>query len=268
MEPFESPVCQNGVRPILILILGQRGNGKSTLAAALMPGLAPPEETVLIDPQGTLAVKLQIPRENPAINDTAVEEVLAPYLAEAEQTGIGRFFAFDEFDLYCTPVGYLGGRDGSIYKLINVARGWGCGTLAICRGSSQVAKNYIANADLLFVGRTNEPNAIKYLRELFGNTSGLDYDELLRTLPPHVFLAWSPRTGYGGLWIVKAGVLTEATESDLGLSASEDGTDDSSPGGAASVDGGSTDGAPPPADSATPATEPSASRTPASTRPR
>lgn len=176
-----------GVSTALVLIISKRGNGKSTLACALQPELAPKDQVTLVDPQGTLAVMTGIPRHRIEPNEESTKEFLDKVLRPVEEAGHGTFLIVDEADRFMTTRSVVGGQQGPFFELINVSRGWGMGTMLISHGAAVTSKNAMEQADLCFLGNTTETNALRYWRSYFGDPH---YVEFIRRLPPHHFVVW------------------------------------------------------------------------------
>ena len=157
---------ETGVSTALVLIIAKRDFGKTTLAIALQPELAPKDKIALVDPQGTLAVRSGIPRYRVEPTEESSREFLEKVLRPAEKSGHGLFLMIDEADRFMTTRSVVGGQQGPYFEFINVSRGWGMGGLLISHGAGVTSKNVMEQADLCFLGNTTETNALRVLAEL------------------------------------------------------------------------------------------------------
>lgn len=208
---------KDGVCTGLILIIAARGHGKSTLAETLLNGeyFAPKEKVILVDVQGTLAAKTGIKRYqvNPEKDD--VNAFLNTVLRPAEKAGSGVFIVIDDFDRLTTQRGiYTGGQSGQLWEAINVARGWGVGMMLMAHSEVQL-HNAVTNADVIFIGNVGEASSVKYWR---GVTGDPELVEVLRRLPPHVFMVWARTMApnqFQGFVTVDDGKIRELTKDEF-----------------------------------------------------
>jgi energy-coupling factor transporter ATP-binding protein EcfA2 len=183
-----------GTTTALIAIVGPRGGGKSTLMAALVPQLAPEDRLVLISPVRAIGSKLGLPVEVRYGRDEDNEEYFHRFLT----TGKRVVLVMDEFDEFC-PGGVTGKNGGyccdSLYRLVNYARNdpWCIGMVVSFRGASDVTTNLLRAANVLFVARTQEPNALDY----FSRYLGRQYGQMLHDLPDYVFVVWAEGRLFG-----------------------------------------------------------------------
>jgi hypothetical protein len=204
-----------GVAPILVVVIAKREYGKTTLAIALQPHLAPKDRIILVDPQGTLASETGIPRHRIEPNEDSTREFLEKVLRPAEEEGHGHFLMIDEGDRFMTTRSVVGGQQGVFFELINVSRGWGMGAMLISHGAGVTSKNVLEQADIAFLGNTTETNALRYWRSYFGDTN---YVEFLRRLPPHHFAVWCNSLApnqFQGVVTVENGQLVSVSEEEL-----------------------------------------------------
>lgn len=184
-----------GTTTALIAVVGPRGGGKTTLMAALAPLLAPADRTVLISPVAAIGGKLNLPVEVRYGADKDNEKYFNGFLTSGKRVVL----VIDEFDEFC-PGGVTGKFGGyccdSLYRLVNYARNdpWDIGMLVSFRGASDVTTNLLRAANVLFVARTQEPNALDY----FSRYLGRQYGPMLHDLPNYVFVVWAEGrlTGY------------------------------------------------------------------------
>lgn len=206
---------ETGVSTALVLIIAKRDFGKTTLAIALQPELAPKDKIALVDPQGTLAVRSGIPRYRVQPTEESSREFLEKVLRPAEKSGHGLFLMIDEADRFMTTRSVVGGQQGPYFEFINVSRGWGMGGLLISHGAGVTSKNVMEQADLCFLGNTTETNALRYWRSYFGDPH---YVEFIRRLPPHHFVVWANSMSpaqFQGVVTVEDGRLVAVSQEQL-----------------------------------------------------
>lgn len=185
---------QEGTTTALIAVVGPRGGGKTTLMAALVPSLAPPDRTVLISPVRAIGRKLGLPVEVRYGANKDNEEFFSGFLNRGKHLVL----VIDEFDEFC-PAGVQSKFGGyccdALYRIVNYSRNepWCLGMLVSFRGASDVTTNLLRAANVLFVARTQEPNALDYFSRFFGR----QYGELLRSLPDYVFVVWAEGRLFG-----------------------------------------------------------------------
>ena len=188
-----------GTTTALIAVVGPRGGGKSTLMSALVPDLAPPERTVIISPVRAIGDKLGLPVEVRYGSDEDNEEYFHRFLTSGKRVVL----VMDEFDEFC-PGGVTGKNGGyccdSLYRLVNYARNepWCIGMVVSFRGSSDVTTNLLRAANVLFVARTQEPNALDYFSRYFGR----QYGQMLHDLPNYVFVVWAEGRLFGYVKVI------------------------------------------------------------------
>jgi hypothetical protein len=207
----ELPRLPDGVCPVVVLVLGRRGVGKTVLLAALAPVLAPPECEVIVSPLPTLKSKL--PNVEwymvSAMRPEEIEKLFAKWRAEGKHLMV----LADEGDELtgAGPSGYAGGFiSPSVYDWINYQREFGGGIALSTRRHTNVARDTTANANLVFIGNTNDPGSLKFYKDwLTDPTDDVDYIQIVRVLPDHVFVVWQPQTTpkFGGYVTVEAGQI-------------------------------------------------------------
>lgn len=172
-----------GTCTAVIVVVGPRGGGKTTLMAALTPLLAPNDRASLISPVRRIGGILGLPVNVRYGSDKSNEQFFGAFL-----NGRHQVLVIDEFDEYCS--GGVQGKFGgyccdALYRIVNYARNepWCVGMLVSFRGASDVTTNLLRAANVLFVAQTSEPNALDY----FGRFFGREYVDALRKLPKYVF---------------------------------------------------------------------------------
>jgi hypothetical protein len=198
----------DGVCPVVVVILGRRGTGKTRFLAALAPDMAPPDKEVIVSPLGTL--KALLPDVTwykiSAMRKEEIEKLFARF------NGTHVFVLADEGDELsgAGPAGYAGGFvTPSVYDFVNYAREAGGGIAISSRRHTNVARDVTANANLVFIANTTDEATLKFfngwLTEPFGD---VDYVQVIRCLPDYVFVCWQPQTTpkFGGYVCVNDGV--------------------------------------------------------------
>ena len=196
------PRTDHDVCPVIVAIITRRGNGKTTLLAALAPALADPDRERIVSPIGALAEKLPhiVWVQVSASNRDRVEQLFRDWTRTRQCERCGKnhkphlMVLADEFDELCTQQGYVA---PAVYDWVNYSRNQGGGIALCARGTADVTKNVLQNADLVLVGNVTEPNALRYLKDWMHDpvTPDLDYSEVIKSLPPYVFVAWEPQKG-------------------------------------------------------------------------
>jgi len=191
---IELPRLPDGVCPVVVVIFGRRGIGKTTLLAALAPILAPPQFEVIVSPIPTL--KAHLPEvtwyQISAMRKEEIEKLFARWKAEGKHLMV----LADEGDELtgAGPAGYAGGFiSPSVYDWINYQREFGGGIALSTRRKANVATDTTANANLVFIGNTTDPGSLRYYADWLDDpTDDVDYVEIVRLLPDRVFVVWQP----------------------------------------------------------------------------
>jgi energy-coupling factor transporter ATP-binding protein EcfA2 len=188
-----------GTTTALLVVVGPRGGGKTTLMSNLVPLLAPPERTVVTSPVKAIGKRLGLPVEQRYGSDPTNEEYFSKLM-----DGHHRFVVIDEFDEFC-PASVQSKFGGyccdALYRMVNYGRNepWCIGMLVSFRGASDVTSNLLRAANVLFVARTQEPNALDY----FSRYLGREYGPMLRNLPDYTFVVWAEGRLFGYVRVVE-----------------------------------------------------------------
>ena len=205
----------DGVRLVTAVIFAPKGGGKSTLASALAPLLAPKEKWILVDPVGKLAQYLNHPYYKMNGRDPKRCEKFFRSIMDKAEGGEPCFLIIDEFDMFCSSRDYC---SDALYELVNLGRNMGVGVLTVARGTSDLPKNYLRNASILFIGQCVEPNQLEYFSDMLADSTGrIDYVARIRALPKYVFMVWIPESGQGfkGYITVQDGVVRDWRPKEL-----------------------------------------------------
>lgn len=205
----------DGVRLVTAVIFAPKGGGKSTLASAAAPLFSPRDKWVLVDPVGKLAQYLDQPYYKMNGRDPKRCEKFFRSVMDKSESGSPCFLIIDEFDMFCTSRDYC---CDALYELVNLGRNSGVGILTVARGTSDLPKNYLRNASILFIGQCTEPNQLEYFADMLADSTGrIDYVARIRALPKYVFMVWIPESGEGfkGYVTVEDGVIRDWSPKEL-----------------------------------------------------
>ena len=158
-----------GVCPIVVVVLGRRGTGKTKMMEALAPLMAPRNRLVIVSPIPTLKHRMpDVPWYKISVSDKAyIEKIFREWLNERgkEGKGVHRFVLADEAD-ELTAANAAGTAGGFVaqgpYDYINYGREQGLGIMLSSRRPSNIAKDICANANLVVVFNTVDPAALDY----------------------------------------------------------------------------------------------------------
>lgn len=190
-----------GVCPIVVVVLGRRGVGKTLLMEGTAPWFAPPEKEVIVSPIQTLKARMPgLPWYKVSVQDKAgMERLFRGFLND----GVQRFVLADEADelTAANAAGTAGGFVAqAVYDYINYGREQGLGIMLSSRRPSNIAKDITANANLVFVAQTVDPAALDYYQAWMRDPlrPEIDWRAKCQVLPTHerypwtVFMVWEP----------------------------------------------------------------------------
>lgn len=190
-----------GVCPIVVVVLGRRGCGKTLLMEAFAPELAPQDKLVIVSPIQTLKARMPaLPWYKVSVTDKqGMERLFRGFLND----GVQRFVLADEADelTAANAAGTAGGFVAQgVYDYINYGREQGLGIMLSSRRPSNIAKDITANANLVFVAQTVDPAALDYYQAWMQDPlrPEINWREKCKVLPTHerypwtVFMAWEP----------------------------------------------------------------------------
>ena len=193
---------EQGVCPIVVVILGRRGTGKTILLQALAPLMSTDrKKLVIVSPIPTLKGRMiDVPWYKITVsNKKGIEKLFRGWLDEKDKNGqsVQRFVLCDEADelTAANAAGTAGGFvSQAVYDYINYGREQGLGIALSSRRPSNIAKDITANANLVFVANTSDPAALDYYSAWMQDPAhpDRDYRALCRLLKDHYFMVWSP----------------------------------------------------------------------------
>lgn len=88
----------------------------------------------------------------------------------------------DEMDRLCGP----SSLPPSMNKLANYGRHYGISLIGVARSPKKLHGDFMRNADVILVGKMNQPSDVDYLNEYIGS----DLCERARALPEREFIRW------------------------------------------------------------------------------
>jgi hypothetical protein len=195
------PRTDRGVCPVVAVILGRRGTGKTTLMQATAPIYAPRESLVIVSPLNTLPNRMpDVPWKKVSIfNKPEMEKVFR----EFNESGREIFILADEGDELTagSAAGVAGGfQSPAVYDTLNYAREAGVGICISSRRPANIAKDMLGNANLVWVANTTDPGALDWYESFMQDPihPDRDYRSICRVLPAvdtdgySVFMVWSP----------------------------------------------------------------------------
>ena len=150
----------------IILILGRRGTGKTTLARRLVNGW-PADRVLAHDPMGEF-------EEFPLIRDDRC----------AESVPAGTVIIADELDLIAPPNSW---RTEWIRDVLHYGRHLDISLIGCSRRPANVHRDVTALASTVYLGRITEPRDLDYCALAWGECCYQAAD-----LPPHKFLRITP----------------------------------------------------------------------------
>lgn len=194
---------------MVVAILGRRGTGKTTLMQATSSIYAPRDHLVIVSPLNTLPNRMPDVKwyKVSIFNKPEVERVFK----ELNESGKEPFILADEGDELTagSAAGIAGGfQTPAVYDTLNYAREAGVGICITSRRPANIAKDMLANANLVFVANTTDPGALDWYDSFMQDPihPDRDYKSICRVLPAvdtdgySVFMIWSPGRkllGYG-----------------------------------------------------------------------
>lgn len=230
------PDPATGLRIARVLIFGPVNSGKTTLGATLVRDMVPPgmeEAIICVGPNPKLANLLKVTHHPLSTTDLKAQEAF--FRDVLDEPGVS-LTVIDEADLYFSQAGRTYGSK-ALQELLNIGRGFGKSLVLIARGTSDVAKNAIANSQAVYMARTTEPNLLEYAERWFRDVP--EPAEYISNLEPHEFLVWCPqqipkwqgtaKVVNGKIWIVPPEETPETSE------ATDESGEATSPGDAAST---------------------------------
>ncbi len=196
---LELPESPEGVRIGRFLFLGPSGSGKTTLAGhfirdilrwplANIRSVAPPTKP-------TLSNLIRAPHIELSVTDREAQdatfgriwrEASTPY----DQGGADIGFALDDSDFYFSQAGRTYGS-APLSEIVKLGREAGLSQVFVAQGSSAISKDLISNSNVVFMGRTVEPNLLDYARRYMRDVP--EAEHVISNLQQYVFLIYAPQ---------------------------------------------------------------------------
>lgn len=197
MVQLDLPRTESGVTTSLFALVGPRDVGKTTMAAIMVPQLAPKERIICAGPVPTLAERIGVPWHKVSRLDRKGAD---RFFSSLEKSDASFFLALDEADsflgasaFYCQP----------LQEWVRDNRNFGQGGLLIGHSVGEVAKSYINNCDVIFFFRSSVPGTRDWLRK-YARGDMDNIDEVVANLEPHQALVWAPKENPKCLGIAQA----------------------------------------------------------------
>jgi hypothetical protein len=195
MEFPDNGYCPNGVKLTRCLILGSTRAGKTTLAAPLARFLCPDREKIIVvGPVAKLSSTLGVRGHPVSTTDRGEqEEFFRKVLEDAKRRPLedrGRLMVTDEADLYFSSAGRTYGSK-ALQEIVNIGQNqdYWISCIFIARGSSDIALNCRAAANIILIGNTTEPNLLEYQQKWL---PGINVN--LQDWPRYKFIAYDPNS--------------------------------------------------------------------------
>ena len=196
---LDAPLSPEGVRILRALFLGPSGSGKTTLAGhfirdilrwpvANIRSVAPPTKPTLSNLIHAKHIQLSITdREaQDATFGRIWREASLPY----DQGGSDIGFALDDADFYFSQSGRTYGSD-PLAQIVKLGREAGLAQVFVAQGSASISKDLVSNSNVVFMGRTVEPNLVDYARKYMLDVP--EAEHVISSLPKYVFLIYAPQ---------------------------------------------------------------------------
>jgi hypothetical protein len=199
----------SGVLPIVVVFIGPRWAGKTTLAAKMIPQMVADSSQIEAAGFGSpsIADKLGVPWHQLSAVTQKKQEEAADYFRAVEKRSDEFLFVLDDSDAAWPN---LTSRFVALAEFIRNNRSYGQGAVIMCHGPGDVSKSILRNAQLTFWSCQSEANSIDYVRRYMKADFPLA-EQRIRSLPAYTFLIWAPelpgKEKYVGECWVKNGVI-------------------------------------------------------------
>jgi hypothetical protein len=196
---LDAPLSPQGVRIGRFLFLAPSGAGKTTLAGTFI-------RDILRWPTGN--IRSVAPPTKPTLSNLihAPHIQLSPTDREAQDATFGRIwreaslpydqggsdigFALDDADFYFSQSGRTYGS-APLSEIVKLGREAGLSQVFVAQGSAAISKDLISNSNVVFIGRTVEPNLVDYARRYMRDVP--EAEHVVSNLPQYVFLIYAPQ---------------------------------------------------------------------------
>jgi|GEM_PF-4579912 hypothetical protein len=196
---LDAPISPEGVRILRALFLGPSGSGKTTIAGHFIRdflqwpidnirSVAPPTKPTLSNLIHAKHIGLSVSdREaQDATFGRIWREASLPY----DQGGSDIGFALDDADFYFSQSGRTYGSD-PLGEIVKLGREAGLSQVFVAQGSASISKDLISNSNVVFMGRTVEPNLLDYARRYMRDVP--EAEHVISSLQKYVFLIYAPQ---------------------------------------------------------------------------
>jgi len=196
---LDAPVSPEGVRILRALFLGPSGSGKTTIAGhfirdflqwpvANIRSVAPPTKPTLSNAIHAKHIGLSVTDRDAqdATFGRIWREASLPY----DQGGSDIGLALDDADFYFSQSGRTYGS-APLSEIVKLGREAGLSQVFVAQGSSAISKDLISNSNVVFMGRTVEPNLLDYARRYMRDVP--EAEHVISNLDKYVFLIYAPQ---------------------------------------------------------------------------
>lgn len=238
---YYRPTAQ-GVLPVVVVIIGPRGSGKTTLAAKIVPQMVGDSSQIVCAGFGSPAISdaLHVPWHQLNATTPKHQETAGGFFRSIEKRDDQFVLVLDDSDAAWPN---LQSRYMALAEFIRNNRAYGQGAVLICHGPGDVNKGIIRNAQLTLWACQSEANSIDYVRRYMKADFPLA-ETRVRSLPRHTFLIWAPelqgKQKYVGECWVEGGRIRFAprdqTPTDPASPPTPSGNEPTTPGGGDSAD--------------------------------
>lgn len=179
----------SGILPIVQVIVGPRGRGKSKLAVPLARSMVSDSKQIVCAGFGTpqIANELGVPwHQLDATTPKAAEQAAAFFRSIYKSDGQFVLVLDDSDAAWSEPA-----RFKALWEFIRNNRALGQGAIIICHSPGDVSKTILKNAQVVWFACQSEPNSIDYIRR-YMKADFPNAEMRIRSLEAYTFLVWAP----------------------------------------------------------------------------
>lgn len=197
----------SGILPIVQVIVGPRGRGKSKLAVPLARSMVSDARQIVCAGFGTPQVANELGRPWHQLDATTPKNAAAAaeFFRTIYKSDNQFVLVLDDSDAaWSEPA-----RFKALWEFIRNNRALGQGAIIICHSPGDVSKTILKNAQVVWFACQSEPNSIDYIRR-YMKPDFPNAEARVRSLPAYTFLAWAPelpgtRKYVGEGWVDESG---------------------------------------------------------------
>lgn len=196
MTGLDLPQTEQGVTTALMALVGPRDVGKTTMAAALAPQLAPKDRIIAAGPVPTIAERIGVPwHKISRLQKKEADE----FFESLERSDASFLLVLDEADSFLGASQFY---SQPLQEWVRDNRNFGQGGVFIGHSVGEVNKSYLNNCDVIFFFRSSVPGTRDWLRK-YARSDLADIDELVANLGDHQALVWAPKNDPKALGIAR-----------------------------------------------------------------